>query len=300
MNLLVESFGYAASVFVAISLLMVSLVKLRILNLIGCLFFVVYGVLLGAWPIVVTNGFIAGINLVFLYKMFRQDITRFNYQPLASTDVDRVVRFLGEKLEDCNKFYPFFHPKMIGFAFSHEGFVYCAFRRNRLNGISVLISLDSLINKRPEFWLPEDSTQDLTYNSDSRQSTDLSTTTTVQNPSVHQVQAKNVSASDSQMTQKQLDFVHILDCVSDEKKTNAFLMPADYLAPKYRDLGVVGQFHKRLIADIPTHIKRILCPVYRSDAKTRRYFQRNGYEKLISQGDYTVFELDLEDLRTQS
>ncbi|MGD8110326.1 YgjV family protein [Vibrio sp. TRT 21S02] len=65
----VEILGYAASIMVAISLTMKDIVKLRVLNFIGCALFTAYGLMIDAWPVVVTNGFIACVNVYFLAKM---------------------------------------------------------------------------------------------------------------------------------------------------------------------------------------------------------------------------------------
>ncbi len=67
----IEWIGYLSSVFIVISLLMSDVVKLRILNSIGCLLFVIYGVITGAWPVAVSNGLIVIINLYYLIKMYQ-------------------------------------------------------------------------------------------------------------------------------------------------------------------------------------------------------------------------------------
>lgn len=66
----IEWVGYIASVFIAVSLLMTSIVKLRIINTIGCALFVFYGYVIGAYPIIVTNGVIILINIWNLYKLY--------------------------------------------------------------------------------------------------------------------------------------------------------------------------------------------------------------------------------------
>ncbi len=67
-----EMVGYLASVLVAISLMMRSLLRLRVINTLGCLAFVAYGILIHAYPVAIMNAFVAGINLFFLFRMFRQ------------------------------------------------------------------------------------------------------------------------------------------------------------------------------------------------------------------------------------
>ena len=48
----IEWVGYSASLFIVISLTMTSIVKLRIINSIGCLLFVIYGLNVKAYPVV--------------------------------------------------------------------------------------------------------------------------------------------------------------------------------------------------------------------------------------------------------
>jgi hypothetical protein len=68
----VELIGYLGSILVAISLMMKSLLRLRIINLVGALFFTVYGILLGAYPVAFLNGIIVCIDLYYLIQMWRQ------------------------------------------------------------------------------------------------------------------------------------------------------------------------------------------------------------------------------------
>lgn len=68
-QMLYEIIGYAASTLVAISLTMSSILKLRVINLIGASIFTVYGLLIGAYPVAGLNFFIVLIDLYFLYEM---------------------------------------------------------------------------------------------------------------------------------------------------------------------------------------------------------------------------------------
>lgn len=68
----IELIGYLGSILVAISLMMKSLLRLRVINLVGALFFTGYGVLLGAYPVAVLNGLIVCIDLYYLFQMWRQ------------------------------------------------------------------------------------------------------------------------------------------------------------------------------------------------------------------------------------
>ena len=62
-----EIYGYIASAGVLVSFLMKDLFHLRLVNIFGCSFFVVYGVMLHtSWPIIFTNVAIILINLYYL------------------------------------------------------------------------------------------------------------------------------------------------------------------------------------------------------------------------------------------
>ena len=67
--LIYELVGYAASVLVAVSLMMSSILRLRIINLTGALLFTAYGVLIGAVPVAALNLFIVGVNLYYLARI---------------------------------------------------------------------------------------------------------------------------------------------------------------------------------------------------------------------------------------
>ncbi|MDO6541792.1 YgjV family protein [Photobacterium sanguinicancri] len=70
----VEMLGYAASIMIALSLTMKNIVKLRVLNFIGCMLFTTYALLINAWPVAVTNGFIACVNVYFLLKIHNEKV----------------------------------------------------------------------------------------------------------------------------------------------------------------------------------------------------------------------------------
>lgn len=65
-----EIIGYLASLTVLCSFLMSKMVQLRIVNIVGCSLFIVYGMLLSySIPIIVTNVAIVIINIYYLNKM---------------------------------------------------------------------------------------------------------------------------------------------------------------------------------------------------------------------------------------
>jgi uncharacterized protein with PQ loop repeat len=63
-----EYIGYVASAIVLLSFLMGRIFYLRIINTIGCTFFILYGFLLDSKPIIITNAAIVLINIFYLNK----------------------------------------------------------------------------------------------------------------------------------------------------------------------------------------------------------------------------------------
>ncbi|MDP3311809.1 MAG: uroporphyrinogen decarboxylase [Lutibacter sp.] len=62
-----EWVGYTASLALIISFMMKNVNHLRIINSIGAILFVVYGIMLQiSWPIIITNGFILMLNMYYL------------------------------------------------------------------------------------------------------------------------------------------------------------------------------------------------------------------------------------------
>ncbi|MGB1269244.1 MAG: uroporphyrinogen decarboxylase [Flavobacteriaceae bacterium] len=68
---LVEIVGYLASIVVLLSFTMKDVKKLRLVNMVGCLLFVVYGFMMPTirvgLPIIITNAAIMGINMYYSF-----------------------------------------------------------------------------------------------------------------------------------------------------------------------------------------------------------------------------------------
>jgi hypothetical protein len=70
---LTEWIGYLASLVLMISFSMKNIIKLRFINSLGAILFVIYGFMLAtSWPIIITNVFILGVNIYYLSKHFTQ------------------------------------------------------------------------------------------------------------------------------------------------------------------------------------------------------------------------------------
>jgi len=103
-QMIFEIIGYAASVLVAISLTMSSILKLRVINMIGAAVFSVYGLLIGAYPVAALNFFIVLIDLYFLYDM----LTAKEYFKLLDvrTGNNYLNYFLTYYQEEMQKYFP--------------------------------------------------------------------------------------------------------------------------------------------------------------------------------------------------
>ena len=66
-QIVIQIIGYLAMALLVLSFLFKNVVKLRVINTVACLFFVVYGLLLKAYPIAISNAIIIGINLYHLF-----------------------------------------------------------------------------------------------------------------------------------------------------------------------------------------------------------------------------------------
>ncbi|MFK8025242.1 MAG: hypothetical protein AB8G26_14895 [Ilumatobacter sp.] len=111
MNLAVELLGYTASGLVILSLSMRSVVRLRIISLCGSLAFLVYGALISAPPIIVTNICLLALNLWFLTQEFQR---RGNNQRTdlgvsrIRSDSPFLLDFVEYHLDDIRSFQPSF------------------------------------------------------------------------------------------------------------------------------------------------------------------------------------------------
>lgn len=64
--------GYAASFFIVLSFVLKDIRKIRVVNLIGCVFFVLYGIFNDwLWPIIIPNAILCGIQVYHLIKKDR-------------------------------------------------------------------------------------------------------------------------------------------------------------------------------------------------------------------------------------
>lgn len=98
--------GYAASILIATSLLMRSIVRLRIINLMGAATFSVYGFLIGAYPVGFLNLMTVSINIVQLIRLRRR---REIFRILEISPRSEYLHyFLDFEQRDIRRFFPRF------------------------------------------------------------------------------------------------------------------------------------------------------------------------------------------------
>mgnify|MGYP001461258406 CR=1 FL=1 len=105
----IEVIGYVASILIVASLAMTSVLRLRTLSLLGSIAYVIYGVMLGAWPIVIANAVIALLNIWNIYKVMTST-QGLAVSPIA-IDAPYLADFLGAHQSDIDKFQPGVRPE---------------------------------------------------------------------------------------------------------------------------------------------------------------------------------------------
>lgn len=103
---LIEWIGYIASTIVLISLSLSSILRLRIVNLIGAILFSFYGFYIGSLPVGIMNLMIVFFNLYYLQKLFFQND---NFEIIESNNSQEYVqKFLKYFKKDIQKHFPDF------------------------------------------------------------------------------------------------------------------------------------------------------------------------------------------------
>ena len=105
-NILAQLLGYFAFLFLAVSLWVSNDIKFRWINSLGCLSFVFYGILIHAFPIVLTNSVLLAINSYFLFKIYRKQ-EKFELVEFTK-DAALIPRFLSFYQKDIQAYFPDF------------------------------------------------------------------------------------------------------------------------------------------------------------------------------------------------
>jgi hypothetical protein len=101
--------GWGGSALVVVSLLQTRILRLRVLNLVGCVILVGFNLAIPVWPMVGMNAVLAVINVVHLWRLLRHRHDDLEY---AVLEVNSTDAYLGHVLTahqtDIAKFNPAF------------------------------------------------------------------------------------------------------------------------------------------------------------------------------------------------
>ena len=110
--MLIEIFGYIGSALVVISMLMSSIVKLRVINILGSIISGTYAIICGAFPLVLMNACLIAINVYNLYKLLK---TEQQYDLVEGAAGDKYVEyFLDRNSADIKTYFPAFDKNQAG------------------------------------------------------------------------------------------------------------------------------------------------------------------------------------------
>ncbi len=105
-KLILELIGYAGSLLVIVSMLMTSVVKLRIINTIGSVIFCGYALAIHSYPTAAMQVCLIIINIVNLYKL---NNTKKQYSAVNVSSTDGFLYyFLCANEKDIKKYFPDF------------------------------------------------------------------------------------------------------------------------------------------------------------------------------------------------
>lgn len=107
MNIYLEIFGYIGTALVILSMMMTSVIKLRVFNMCGALISLIYAVCVNTWPVAVLNACLLCINLVQTVRQLkkRQEVTVITLNKNDAT----ANHLFGVWQKDVQKQHPAFN-----------------------------------------------------------------------------------------------------------------------------------------------------------------------------------------------
>ncbi len=110
-HMIIETIGYIGSALVLVSMLMTSVVRLRIINLIGSIIFAGYAIAIASYPTALMNIALAGINIYHIVKLCNE---QRSYKLISISQDDGYFSYLLDKnVEDIRYWFPEYSPKDI-------------------------------------------------------------------------------------------------------------------------------------------------------------------------------------------
>ena len=110
-KMIIELVGYAGSVLVLVSMLMTSVIRLRVINLIGSVIFAVYALLIRSYPTAIMNFCLAAINIYHLRRLLME---QKQYDLIPADARDGYLSFLVKRNEaDILQWFPAFSAQSV-------------------------------------------------------------------------------------------------------------------------------------------------------------------------------------------
>ncbi|MDA3867410.1 MAG: hypothetical protein PF489_11775 [Salinivirgaceae bacterium] len=151
---LVELIGYLASVLIMVSMMTISIMKGRVITILGGLLFIAYGLYIESQPVAVLNAFIVLFNLYYMYRYV------FHYDDFKLLEITAKGNYSDEFFQffehDIKRFFPTFK-----FEVDYERKVFLILKNMIVSGMlvgyeregSFIIEMDYAIPKYRDFKL---------------------------------------------------------------------------------------------------------------------------------------------------
>ncbi len=98
--------GYLASILLALSLMVNGDLKFRWFNSLGCISFIAYGVMINAFPVILTNALLLLINAIYLIKAYKR---KEDFELVEFNPGEKIIsKFLQFYKNDIQAFFPEF------------------------------------------------------------------------------------------------------------------------------------------------------------------------------------------------
>ena len=112
-SMMIELIGYLGAVLIAISVLIPSVIRLRVFSLIGCIALLIYGVFIRSYPVVVLHSI---LTVVSIFHLIRLLATQRHFELVnMGKDSGVLEYFLTCYQEDIRKFFPEFQKNVTDF-----------------------------------------------------------------------------------------------------------------------------------------------------------------------------------------
>ena len=150
----IEIIGYIGSILVAVSLMMKNILKLRVINMIGALFFMVYSLIIMTYPIFIVNLIICIVDLYYIYMLLTKE-ELFSMISIQDNNSPFLTSFIKYYYGDIVKFFPNFNENIMENA---EVAIICRdmvpvglFASRVVNNTQIEVLIDYIIPKYRDF-----------------------------------------------------------------------------------------------------------------------------------------------------